>query len=269
MSNNNLLSAVLALASLTAAHGALAVPITPSVAFSEGTSYTTKDGIAEVGTTGYDMPGATVTASFLSGQTQSRTWAAVDFSTKSGGVTGDGWQLSLVGDSNSAAWTLLNTGFDTIVGLFIDLRPASAVFDAAVRVSDANPEGTPGSSFGSNIRDSNDSTVLVWMNGPDGLAVTGTYSNRLLFKDVFYGDLYLTLDMSFSRNGGLGGIARNDFLTFRSDTDSLATKGDISIPGNGNGNGNGGTPVPTPGTLALLGLGFAGLVTRRRGQAGR
>ena len=267
MSNKNLLSAVFAFASLTASHGAFAVAISPSVSFSPGTSYTTKDGISGLATRGYDMPGMIVTASFLNGTTESQTWVAGDLASGSGGVTGTGWQLSLEGDSNTAAWTLFNSGFETIVGVFIDLRPASAVFDAAVRVSDANPEGTPGSSFGSNIRDSNDSNVLVWMNGPEGLAVTGAYSNELRFKDVFYGDLYLTLDMLFSRNGAPGGLARNDFLTFRSDTDSLATRGDISIPGSGGGNG--GTPVPTPGTLALLGLGLAGLAMRGRGQTGR
>jgi len=266
MSNKKLLSAVLALASLTASHGAFAVAISPSVSFSPGTSYTTKDGISGLATRGYDMPGMIVTASFLNGTTESLTWVAGDLAKGSGGVTSTtGWQLSLEGDSNTAAWTLFNSGLETIVGLFIDLRPASAVFDAAVRVSDANPEGTPGSSFGSNIRDSNDSNVLVWMNGPAGLAVTGTYSNELRFKDVFYGDLYLTLDMAFSRNGAPGGLARNDFLTFYSDTDSLATRGDISIPESGNG----GTPVPTPGTLALLGLGLAGLAMRGRGQSGR
>lgn len=265
MSNKNLLSAVLALASLTASQCAFAVAISPSVSFSPGTAYTTKDGISGLATRGYDMPGMIVTASFLNGTTESQTWVAGDLVNGSGEVNGTGWQLSLVGDSNTAAWRLFNSGFETIVGLFIDLRPANAVFDAAVRVSDANPEGTPGSSFGSNIRDSNDSSVVAWMNGPEGLAVTGTYSNELRFNDVFYGDLYLTLDVSFSRNGAPGGIARNDFLTFRSDTDSLATRGDISIPGNGNG----GTPVPTPGTLALLGLGLAGLTMRGRGQTGR
>lgn len=263
MSNKNLLSALLALATLTASHGAVAVAITPSVTFSAGTSYTTKDGILGIATTGYDMPGMIVTASFLSGATESQTWVAGDFSTKAGGATGTGWKLTLEGDSNSAAWTLLNTGTDSLVGLFIDLRPASAVFDAKVRVSEQNPEGTPGSSLGSNIRDSNNIEVPIWMNGPEGLIVSGTYSNELWLKDFFYGDLYLTLDMSFSRDGG-GGLARNEFLTFRSDTDSLATRGDINIPEDGNGNGNGGTPVPTPGTLALLGLGFAGLAIRRR-----
>ena len=250
MLKKKLVPGLLALASLTVANGAAAALITPSVSFTQGTVYTTS-GIAGLATTGYDMAEMLVKATFADGTTDERTWSAQTQSSGLGGVTGTGWSLSMEGDSNNSPWVFSNTGSSAIVGLFIDLRPASAVFDVVV-----SPEGSPGSSLGSNIRDSNFSTSLDWMDGPADLLVTGTYSNHLMIGDTFYADLFLTLDLRFSRTNGTNGIAGGEDLFFRSDTDSLATRGDISIPG--------GTPVPEPGTLALLGLGLLGLNLRRR-----
>ena len=265
MLKKNLLPGLLALASLMVANGSAAALITPSVALTGGTAYTT-GGISGLATTGYDMAGTLITATFADGSTETLTWAAINQAAGRGGASAvDGrWSLSMSGDSNLNPWVLeLATTFQGLmVGLFIDLRPASALFDVVV-----NPEGSPGSSFGSNIGASNGSASSAnWMDGPSGLVVDGTYSNQLSIGNTFYGDLYLTLGLGFSgtqRNG----LGAGDLLIFRSDTDRLATAGDLVISGdngNGNGNGNGGNPVPVPGTLALLGLGLLGLGVRRR-----
>lgn len=263
MFKKKMLPAAFALAALMAASGASAALITPSVAFTAGTTYST-GGISGLATTGYDMDGALVTATFADRPAETLSWAAINQAAGLGRVSSvNGWTLTMSGDSNVARWVLeLGTGFQGVmVGLFIDLRPASAIFDVVV-----NPEQSPGSSLGSHIGASNGSAGTAnWMDGPTGLIVNGTYSNQLSIGDTLYGDLYLALDLSFSRTAGRNGLGAGDLLVFRSDTDRLATAGDLVIPGeNGNGNGNGGNPVPVPGTLALLGLGLLGLGARRQ-----
>ena len=267
MFKKKMLPVAFALASLMAASGASAALITPSVSFTAGTSYTT-GAVAGIVTTGYDMAGALVTATFADRPAETLFWAAINLAAGQGGASStNGWSLSMSGNSNVSPWQLeFATDFQGVmVGLSIDLRPASALFDVIV-----TPEQTPGSDVGSNILESNGGIGSAnWMDGPNGLIVAGTYGNRVGIRettgDTFYGDLYLTLDLSFSRTTGRNGLGAGDLLVFRSDTDRLATAGDLVIPGdNGNGNGNGGNPVPVPGTLALLGLGLLGLGVRRQ-----
>ena len=61
-------------------------------------------GLTGFQTTGADMDGMSVTASFEGGFSQTLAWA--EGSPQSGGVTGTGWSLSLSGDSFTNAWSL-------------------------------------------------------------------------------------------------------------------------------------------------------------------
>ena len=59
-------------------------------------------GLTGFSSTGADMDGLIVTASFLGGFTQTLAWA--DTGATSGGVSGTGWGLSLTGDTFTASW---------------------------------------------------------------------------------------------------------------------------------------------------------------------
>lgn len=238
---------------MAAAGTALAVPLTPTVSSTDGTVYTTS-GVFNLASNGFTLAGTLVTVTFASGAQETRTWTGDNAGTGSGSAVGTGWRLSLSGDSNINPWTFVTTGASTdVVGLFLNVRPAKSVFDIVVA-----PELSPGSSFGSNIRDTNNPN-LDSLDGPLGLIVTGVYADALQIGNVSFGDLFLTLDMRFSRTNGAG-LSPDRTLSFYTDTDSLASA--IELPGNNNGGGT----VPEPGVLTLLGIGLAGLAAARRSR---
>lgn len=95
---------------------------------------------------GADMAGIHVTATFNDLTTESFIWEAQ--SANSGGVTGTGWSLSQVGNTFGelgpggviGPWTIFNDN-SALVSLFVNLLPASFVFDTEYGDASANGSG--------------------------------------------------------------------------------------------------------------------------------
>lgn len=95
---------------------------------------------------GADMAGIEVTATFSDASTETLTWAAL--TADSGGVSGTAWSLEQVGETFGelgplgvlGAWTLTNDN-SALVSLFINLLPASFVFDTEFGDASANGSG--------------------------------------------------------------------------------------------------------------------------------
>lgn len=147
-----------------------------------------------------------------------------DIGLAAGAATGAGWSLSQSGDTFGGTWSLSSDV--AITKLFIDAGTGNTVFDRML-VNDAF--GTDGSARGLHISDINTVTYK------DSVALTG-------FAPV--GDLFRTLQIDFYQQ-----VNSYSFIT---DTDNLFYAGDLN------------PVVPEPSTVALLGLGLAGIAFMRK-----
>ncbi|MEW5942488.1 MAG: PEP-CTERM sorting domain-containing protein [Pseudomonadota bacterium] len=182
-------------------------------------------GLTGFATFGDQMAGMTVQAIFANQLNETRSWGATGAG--AGGAFGTGWSLTESGDTFSNSWVFTNNTGAALLGLVLDARPGLTVFDRTF----GGAFGTPGSARG-----------LDFAETPT-TAGTAIYSLQVAIgADPAVGDLWHMLSVSFDQ--GL----RGDW-TFVQDTDS-----DLRST----------HPAPEPATLALTGLGLAGLAAVRR-----
>ena len=185
-------------------------------------------------TTGADMSGLSVRATFSNGLIETRLWTTTG--PAAGGVSGSGWSLSLDGDSFSSPWMFdFGPNLSTqLTNLLLEGSAGLTVFDRA----EPNP-GTSGSAQGSDIS---------FANGSCGSC--GAFA--LYFAVVSIGgaqpvgDIFHSLTLSFTEGTG----PRGDW-SFLQDTDNDSR----FVPG-----------IPEPETYALMlgGMGFMAWAARRR-----
>ena len=189
-------------------------------------------GIAGWFTLGDDLAGMSVQASFSSGTSEIRSWAATG--PDSGGVTGTGWSLRIPPG-------FVNWDFDFEPGsnlgqleqLILNGTTGLTVFDRPL----PDP-GTPGSDAGVDFE---------IYNGCAGCVANAIYGfETSVGAAAAVGDLYGALTVNF-----INGSGPSDDWSFIQDTDRVAA-------------------VPEPETYALMlgGLGVVGWVARRRRNAG-
>jgi hypothetical protein len=214
---------------------ALAAPVSAAtINYSTAGTQADIPGLTGFATTGAMMDGMQVTACFSVSGCQTLSWA--DTGANSGGVSGNGWGLSVNGDTFSAnIWQFFidtNANVGQLLSLLLDGRSSFTVFDRT------NPStGTPGSAQG---RDFNTSV---------GDVIDVTYLNpTAIIPGSPVGDLFQAVLIEFAPGVTGGPSGPRSSFTFSQDTDN-----DIRI-----------TQVPEPGSLALLAVGALGLALSRR-----
>ncbi|WP_050525865.1 Hint domain-containing protein [Pseudorhodobacter aquimaris] len=165
---------------------------------------------------GVDLEGATITATYADGTTETLVWQALDPYTF-GGATGTDIDMSF-----GFEWHELSTD-KLLTTLEIDLQPASSVFDTTFEMEDDSYGGsTPSSLNGFPFK-----LAPEYETMSGGLTVT--YSGVVnLTGRAAVGDLYTTMVVDFTDlpPGGLLGDLR-----WNSDIDTMKAAGDLKPSG--------------------------------------
>ncbi len=175
-------------------------------------------------TTGVDLQGAQVTASFLGGGSETLTWQATGET--SGGVVGQGWSLGQRLDSFSYPWSLDVDAEAVISSLSINLLAGNALFD--VEASVAPTVNTPGSKVGA-----------AFAVQPGSLLGDAVEPSRVSYGapiDISQGDLFAELLLEWDHGLGNGGLA------FIADTDSGTVANPVRLVS---------APVESPQAIAI------------------
>jgi hypothetical protein len=192
---------------------------------------------------GAGMDGMTVTACPLTGGCETKTWAATSLT--GGAAQGTDWSLGLIGDSfnsnfvfqsNSGVWRSLS----------INTRDGLAAFDWI-----ADPVLSPESDRGKPFR------LISLDTLAEPTSVDVVYSDVLFVDEVGYDDLYTVMTISFldAQGAPFGFSGRMEFLADTDKTEKISAYDPNAS-------------VPTPATMALVGLGLAGVAASRRKTAG-
>ncbi|MEO5843487.1 MAG: PEP-CTERM sorting domain-containing protein [Caldimonas sp.] len=213
----------------------MALPAQAQVVYATDGTTANVPGLTGFATTGADMTGLGVTATFSNGFSQSLAWGTTGVG--AGGVFGTGWSLTLNGDSFTTNWIFdFTTVQAQLTSLVLDGSTGLTILDRT------NPSpGTPGSSSGLDFNFATGSCV--------GCMATATYGGLTSVGGAAaVGDLFQKVTVTF---GGTG--PRVDWA-FVQDTDNDSR----FVPG-----------IPEPETYALMlgGLGLVSWVARRRRQA--
>lgn len=199
--------------------------------YEDNSAQTSIPDVATYMTTGAMMDGLKITATFGS-FSETLTWAATG--ADSGGVSGSGWSLNLVGDSFYNAWSFNHDGsHGSLTSLVLDGSTNYTLFDRTFN----NLNGTPNSARGHDFEISADSGIY------DYLVI---YSIAVgVSPNPPVGDLFQKISIDFQP-----GYAANSFV-FMQDTDN-----DIRAT----------PPVPEPSAIAMMaaGLGLVGYAVSRR-----
>ncbi len=206
-------------------------------------------GISGFTTTGADMNGMLITATFLDGSSETVTWGATG-DAGAGAANGTGWGLALTGDSFFNEWVLSNESGEGMSGLTIEALPGSTVLDRFI-----NDEVSPGTSLGFSFQVDDD------LPGPNNDDDAGVDTFNVLYSQPVgingaapLGDIWGKIDIGFLNAGAFGievGFRSSSRkLRFMQDTDNLL-QGGMEM-------------VPLPGTVAMAGSCLLLGATRRR-----